>query len=192
MKIRPAILNDIKSVADIYNDLHTLEEAGNLSIGWIRDVYPTAETARQALQKGELFVEEDNDKIVGAAIINQKQVDAYQDGKWQYDAPDSKVMVLHTLVISPQESGKGYGRNFVDFYEQYALEHNCHYLRMDTNAKNSHARAMYKKLGYNEIGIVPCVFNGIEGVQLVLLEKLIPLEGGRFGEDGNHADHDVR
>ena len=174
MKIRSATPNDIKSVADIYNDIHTLEEAGSLSIGWIRDVYPTAETAKQALQKEELFVEEDDDKIVGAAIINQQQVDAYQDGKWQYDAPDSEVMVLHTLVISPQESGKGYGRYFVDFYEQYALKHNCHYLRMDTNAKNSQARAMYKKLGYNEIGIVPCVFNGIEGVQLVLLEKLIP------------------
>ncbi|MDE6662521.1 MAG: GNAT family N-acetyltransferase [Lachnospiraceae bacterium] len=176
MKIRQATSNDIKSVADIYNDIHTLEEAGSLSIGWIRDVYPTDETARQALQKGELFVEEDDDKIVGAAIINQQQVDAYQDGKWQCDASDSEVMVLHTLVISPQESGKGYGRSFVDFYEQYALEHNCHYLRMDTNAKNSQARAMYKKLGYNEIGIVPCVFNGIEGVQLVLLEKLIPFE----------------
>jgi len=42
---------------------------------------------------------------------------------------------------------------------------------MDTNSRNLRARAMYKKLGYREIGIVPCVFNGIEGVQLVLLEK---------------------
>ena len=34
----------------------------------------------------------------------------------------------------------------------------------------------YQKLGYTEIGIVPCVFNGIDGVQLVLLEK-------KLGED---------
>ena len=44
---------------------------------------------------------------------------------------------------------------------------------MDTNARNEAARAMYRKLGYREIGIVPTVFNGIEGVQLVLLEKKI-------------------
>jgi len=30
---------------------------------------------------------------------------------------------------------------------------------------------MYKKLGYKEIGIVPTVFNGIPGVNLVLMEK---------------------
>ena len=44
-------------------------------------------------------------------------------------------------------------------------------LRMDTNAKNENARRFYKKLGYSEVGIVPCVFNGIDGVNLVLLEK---------------------
>ena len=38
------------------------------------------------------------------------------------------------------------------------------------------ARAMYQKLGYEERGIVPCVFNGIPGVQLVCLEKY--LDGG--------------
>jgi hypothetical protein len=44
---------------------------------------------------------------------------------------------------------------------------------MDTNARNTRARAMYKRLGYSEPDIVPCVFNGIEGVQLVLLEKML-------------------
>ena len=46
-------------------------------------------------------------------------------------------------------------------------------LRIDTNARNVAARAMYKKLGYKEIGIVPTVFNGIPDVQLVLLEKYL-------------------
>ena len=44
-------------------------------------------------------------------------------------------------------------------------------LNQDTNENNKTARALYKKLGYKEISIVPCVFNGIEGVGLVLLEK---------------------
>ena len=37
------------------------------------------------------------------------------------------------------------------------------------------ARAMYKKHGYDEIGIVPTVFNGIPGINLVLLEKHLDL-----------------
>jgi len=30
---------------------------------------------------------------------------------------------------------------------------------------------LYKRLGYREAGIVPCVFNGIPDVMLVCLEK---------------------
>lgn len=60
----------------------------------------------------------------------------------------------------------------VDTY-QYASEHGCVYLRLDTNARNVNARKFYKKLNYKEIGILPCVFNGIPDVSLVLLEKKI-------------------
>ena len=173
MIVRKATAADIPAIAAIYSDIHTQEEQGLVTIGWIRDVYPTEQTAWVALERGDLFVGAENDTIVGAAIINQTQVDSYRDGSWQFDVPDDQVMVLHTLVISPKTARSGYGRQFVDFYEQYALSHGCRYLRMDTNARNVRARAMYQKLGYAEIGIVPCVFNGIDGVQLVLLEKAL-------------------
>ena len=81
--------------------------------------------------------------------------------------------MLHTLVIDPASAGKGYGRAFIEYYEAYARETGCTELRIDTNARNVVARAMYKRHGYTEIGIVPTVFNGIEGVQLVLLEKYL-------------------
>ena len=42
---------------------------------------------------------------------------------------------------------------------------------MDTNARNTPARALYAKLGYAEVGVVEGVFNGIPGVRLVCLEK---------------------
>ena len=46
-------------------------------------------------------------------------------------------------------------------------------LRMDTQAKNERARRLYCRLGYEEIGIVSCNFNGINGIELVLLEKAV-------------------
>ena len=171
--IRKALESDIPAVAAIYDKLHTEEEAGRATIGWIRGVYPTEDTARQALSRGDLFVQEDGGAIVGAAIINQTQVAAYYGGPWQYAAEDSEIMVLHTLVIDPDTAGRGYGKQFVAFYEDYAGENGCKVLRMDTNSRNARARAMYAKLGYREAGIVPCVFNGIEGVGLVLLEKVL-------------------
>ena len=86
-------------------------------------------------------------------------------------ALDEQVMVLHTLVIDPDEKGKGYGREFVAFYEEYASRSGCTCLRMDTNARNEGARRLYRHLGYREAGIVRCVFSGLAGVELVMLEK---------------------
>ncbi len=173
MNFRKATEADIPAIAAIYDDIHTGEEKGESSIGWIRSIYPTAETARAALLRDDLFVQEDEGCIVGAAIINQSQVDAYEGAPWRYPALDEQVMVLHTLVISPKAARRGYGSAFVSFYEQYARDHHCPFLRMDTNARNTRARALYKKLGYEEMAIVPCQFNGIDGVQLVLLEKRV-------------------
>ncbi len=171
MLIRKAEEKDIDAICDIYSDIHTFEEEGSVTIGWRRGIYPTRKTASDSIQRKDMFVMEDEEKVVGTAIINKTQVDTYYKASWEYDAGDDEVMVLHTLVISPYESKKGYGRAFVKFYEDYAIENNCRYLRMDTNEKNVNARALYRKLGYKEIGIIPCIFNGLDGVNLVLLEK---------------------
>ena len=169
--IRKAASQDIPAIGKIYTRIHHREEQGLTTIGWIRDIYPTEETARAALNKDELFVMEEGKKIIAAAKINREQDPAYALAEWEHPAEDDEVMVLHTLVVDPEISRKGYGTKFVSFYEEYALQNGCPYLRMDTNARNKTARALYKKLGYKEVGIVPCEFNGIPGVNLVCLEK---------------------
>ena len=171
--IRKALASDIDAVAAIYDRIHTWEEKGKVTIGWERGVYPERITAETALAADELFVMEEAGVVVGTGIINQTQVDVYEKGNWKHPAEPTEVMVLHTLVIDPEDKGRGLGRRFVRFYEDYARQNGCRCLRMDTNSRNARARAMYRKLGYREAGIVPCVFNGIKGVGLVLLEKLL-------------------
>ena len=80
---------------------------------------------------------------------------------------------MYDMIDSIKLNRSGNGNLFVKFYEEYAREKSCFCLRMDTNEINKTARALYKKLGYEEIGIVPCDFNGIPGFQMVLLEKYI-------------------
>lgn len=172
--IRKAAQTDIPSIVKIYNAIHTEEEEGRAVVGWARGVYPTEQTALDALEKGTLFVLETEDeerRIAAAAKIDQTQVPEYADCSWEYDAPSDQVMVLHTLVVDPSAPRRGYGKAFVRFYEDYALKHGCPFLRMDTNARNTAARKLYAGLGYKEPGIVHCVFNGIPSVELVCLEK---------------------
>ena len=169
--IRKALLNDIGAVSAIYEKIHAEESAGRACIGWQAGVYPVRATAEAALGRDDLFVYEEDGRVLASGIINRKQVDVYADGSWLYEADDSEVMVLHTLTVDPAEASRGIGAAIVSYYEEYARENGCTVLRIDTNEKNAVARRFYKKLGYREAGCVPCVFNGIEGVMLVLLEK---------------------
>ena len=174
MNIRKARACEIDAVAAIYEAIHSAEEAGTMEIGWARDVYPTRATAQAAFDRDDLFVELDAaGRIVGAAILNRIQVDSYAGAPWRHPADDADVLVMHTLVISPEENGRGYGRAFLAFYEGYAAGQGCRFLRIDTNERNRKARLLYRKLGYEEIAVVPTTFNGIRGVNLVLLEKAL-------------------
>lgn len=172
--IRKGAAADIPQIAAIYDRIHTREEAGQSAVGWVRDIYPTRATAQAALDAGELFVLERGGAVAAAARINQIQVPEYANARWQHpQALAEQVMVLHTLVVDPLQGGRGLGTAFVRFYEEYARENGCPYLRMDTNEKNRSARALYARLGYQEAGIVDCCFNGIAGVKLVCLEKTL-------------------
>ncbi|MBE5782331.1 MAG: GNAT family N-acetyltransferase [Clostridiales bacterium] len=173
--IRKATEKDIGAVTEIYRLIHDEEEAGRTTTGWKRTVYPTAETAKKSLKKGELYVMEQKEQIVATARINQEQEDAYAQVDYYYPADDREVLVLHTLVVSPLAAGHGYGQEFVHFYEKMARETGCRVLRMDTNERNTPARRIYRRMGYREAGIVPCNFQGLDAVNLVCLEKQVQI-----------------
>ena len=173
MEIFRAKEADIDRIERIYESIHDEEEKGLTTTGWVRNVYPTRKTEEDALGRNDLFIMEDTGNIVAVAVMNQIQVDEYKYAKWKHDVRDHEVMVLHGLAVDPLEKSKGYGKAFVAFYEDYAKQHGCTALRMDTNALNTRARKLYQRLGYDEVGIVECVFNGIPNVQLVCLEKYL-------------------
>ena len=64
---RKAVLTDLPAVERIYDEIHTLEETGAQTIGWIRGVYPVRSTAEAALERGDLYVLISEAGIRGAA-----------------------------------------------------------------------------------------------------------------------------
>lgn len=173
LRFRKATGDDLDAIERIYERTHDVEEAGLTTTGWVRGIYPVREVAEASLARGDMYVAEHDGVVAATGIINKIQVNVYLDCDWEYKAPDDKVCVLHTLAVDPDARGFGIGPAFVRFYEKLAGEWDCEVLRIDTNARNVAARKMYAKLGYTETDIVPTVFNGIAGVDLVLMEKKI-------------------
>ena len=170
---RKAAASDIDAVTAIYDAIIAEEEAGRAVTGWKRGVYPVRATAETALARSNLYVAEADGKIAASAVLNQIQVDVYAGAPWEFEAPDEQIFVMHTLVVDPAAGGRGLGRAFETFYEQEAKRQGCRYLRIDTNVRNTRARRLYHSLGYKEIGIAPCTFNGLNDIDLALLEKAL-------------------
>ncbi|CEM61950.1 GNAT family N-acetyltransferase [Treponema phagedenis] len=170
--IRKATDKDIKRVVEIYEKVIKNDMDGARVVGWTLGIYPTEETAAEALKEGTLFVMEKDGTVVASARIDKNQPAAYADVNWQdKNAHSRNVMVIHTLSVDPDYSGKGYGKEFIQFYEDYALKNGCPYLRIDTFDTNKVSRGLYKSLGYHEAGIISCNFNNIPDGKLVCLEK---------------------
>ncbi len=113
MNIREATTQDIDAITQIYDHIHDEEEAGRMTTGWHRGIYPIRATAETAVFLGDMFVLEDGGNLLAAGRINQQQVAEYARIKWLYDSPDDKIWVLHTLVVEPSAKGKGYARAFL-------------------------------------------------------------------------------
>ena len=101
MNIRKATSQDITGVETIYNEIHDAEDAGTITTGWIRRVYPVRAVAEAALKRGDLFVMEEDNRLIGAALINQIQVDVYQDAPWEFleSSLSGFMRSMHALII---------------------------------------------------------------------------------------------
>ena len=118
--IRRANDADISAIATIYDAIHAREASGEMTVGWQSGVYPTADTAQEAIRAGEMFVLEDGEKVVASARINRVQMPAYAQVAWRYAVPDERVLVMHTLTVDPTAARRGYARQMLAFYEDEA------------------------------------------------------------------------
>ena len=113
--IRKATLDDLDAISAIYDAIHDREEAGLAVIGWNRAIYPTRASGEASIRAGDMYVLEEEGRVLAAAKINQKQEESYAQGTWTHEAADSEVLVLHTLVVHPEAAGRGIGKRFVAF-----------------------------------------------------------------------------
>ena len=113
MIIRKGTQADLASVEQLYNDIHTAEETGQQTIGWIRGVYPTRATAQAALDANDLFVLEDAggswerpESIKRRWILMQKAIGNSQPGMRRFASSHSGSFPLRFWKRLWKEVGK--------------------------------------------------------------------------------------
>ena len=173
MTIRPATAADLHGITAIYDAILDREEAGPVYTNWQRGKYPTADTARQALEAGTLYVGEDNGFLWGVVNLNGIQLPEYDAIPWSIPADREQVGVIHTLCIQPAFGGRGLARRMVAFCEAEARRQGKTVMRLDTWEGNLPANQMYPALGYRFAGAAEFFFQGFLRETLNCYEKAL-------------------
>lgn len=152
-------MQDVDELEQLYNELiDHLQTTTNYPC-WVKDVYPTRETAEIGIGKNNLFILKVNNEIAGTIILNHEPEHGYDTAKWQIDAKEDEFFVIHTLAIHPKFLGQGIGFQLLQFAKEYAIQNKMKSIRLDVTVKNEPAIALYQKCGYQYIDTVDLGLN---------------------------------
>lgn len=160
MVITIATPADTAIIAHTYDELFAYEVDTQAWTNWNPHIYPTYETAEQAVSLQDMYVVRTAGIITGSFRINQEQPAEYAQQPWKYPALPQHVLVLHTLCIRPMYSGQGIAHRILDFACRYGRSHGCITFRIDTYAGNMPAAHLYEQYGFRLVSIAPLLLHG--------------------------------
>ncbi len=170
---RPADLNDLNAIIQIYDHILEKEEKTISYTNWQKGKYPTAAYAKAAIEAGTMFVLEENKSICGCVVLNHIQPPEYNAIDWKYAAKEEEIIVVHTLCISTAFTRMGYASKLMEHCECYAKKKGAAVIRLDTYEGNLPACQLYPKLGYDYAGTTKFHFQNIIWENLNCYEKLL-------------------
>lgn len=152
MNFRRAEKTDLDKVSGLYLEMIEYLDNNINYPGWYKNFYPIKQTAEEAEKKRQLFILENNEKIIATCILKSEQDKGYEKGNWKYNVSWNQTIEIHTLFVKVSELGKGYSKILLNKIEDFALSKEISILRLDVYEKNIPAKALYEKQGFVFVG----------------------------------------
>ena len=137
---------------------------------WEKDIYPTREFLRGAIDRGELWLAFYGEEIAGAMILNHSCNDGYQGIQWLVEAEPEEILVIHTLGVHGRFAGKGMGKEMVREALSLAKEAGMKTVRLDVLAGNLPAEKLYPSVGFQYITTVKMYYEDTDWMDFELFE----------------------
>lgn len=148
--IRKAILTDIDSILDL-----TKACAKNMISKGIfqwNAYYPNRKAFENDLKRGELFLFENKNTILGCIVISTFMDAEYIPVEWM--TANKNNIYIHRLAVHPDYQGKGLAQKLMDFAESFAKTQNFISIRLDTFSQNKRNQKFYELRGYKRLGTI--------------------------------------
>lgn len=171
MIIRTCNEEDIVAVGRFYDSVvKYLDENINYP-KWRYKEYPSEKSVREMIKAGTQFMCLEDDKIVGAFVLNDDPQGKYENTAWSRELLRVEYMVCHTLAVDSSLQGQGIGRQIVQYCIDYAKNRGFKAIRLDVVPENIPAKRLYEKCGFRYVGDVDLERN-IPEIQLFSMYEL--------------------
>ncbi len=151
MEFRNAIPEDYEAVREFYYALTDAMTNAEYKPGWKKDIYPSQDMLKEAIEKKELYVLLQGSLIVAAMILNQEYNEAYDAIEWSLQVENSEVYVIHALGVNKDYSGKGIAKMMVQYAIGIAKNHQAKTMRLDVLEGNIPAEKAYVSVGFRYV-----------------------------------------
>lgn len=145
--IRYAKLSEIPEILSMTNACRLHMESQQI-FQWTLD-YPSKDNFIADIEREELFVLVQEQKLLGCIVISTLMDDEYKPIPWL--TPNTTNIYVHRLCIHPESQGKGYAQKLMDFAESNARKKGCSSIRLDTFSKNKRNQKFYECRGYQKL-----------------------------------------
>ncbi len=154
MIIRGCKKEDIAAAGRFYDEVvrHLCENINYPK--WVYKVYPSEDSVREMTEAECQFLCIEDDRIVGAFVLNDDPQGKYENAVWSRELPEGDYMVCHTLATDPLLRGRGIGKEIVEYCIHHAKNHSFQGIRLDVVPDNIPARKLYEKCGFEYRGDV--------------------------------------
>jgi ribosomal protein S18 acetylase RimI-like enzyme len=112
--------------------------------------YPNRNAFLNDITRDELYVLEIKSKPIGSIVISTLMDKEYIPISWLTENENN--LYIHRLCVHPEQQGKGYAQQLMDFAEQFAIAQNYSSIRLDTFSQNKRNQKFYELRGYKRLG----------------------------------------
>lgn len=111
--------------------------------------YPSKKAFENDINRKELYVFLQKDKIIGCIVISLFMDEEYHTVPWL--TANTNNYYIHRLGVHPKFQRKGFAQQLMDFAENFAKEHNALSVRLDTFSQNKRNQKFYEERGYTKL-----------------------------------------
>ncbi|MHC5218078.1 GNAT family N-acetyltransferase [Enterococcus sp. LJL128] len=163
----------MNEVALLYDALNDYLAAHTNYPGWQKAIYPTRETAEQAVAASNLFVFRKQGRIIGAVILNHEPEAAYSLADWQIHLDYKDIFVVRTFAVHPDFLTMGIGKQMMSSIISYSRQMEIKALRLDVYEENIPAKNLYRAFEFQYIAAVDLGYSAYGLDQFELYQKLL-------------------